>query len=66
MEREIVTIKKNKKNKKIKEEEEEEEEEEREIFAEFNSSIFTRTRLFDTNKMVDKKSSVARNVYKKR
>ena len=47
-------------------EEEEEEEEEREIFAEFNSSIFTRTRLFDTNKMVDKKSLVARNVYKKR
>ena len=43
-----------------------EEEEEREIFAEFNSSIFTRTRLFDTNKMVDKKSLVARNVYKKR
>ena len=53
-------------HKKKKKEEEEEEEEEREIFAEFNSSIFARTRLFDTNKMVDKKSSVARNVYKKR
>ena len=53
-------------HKKKKKEEEEEEEEEREIFAEFNSSIFTRTRLFDTNKMVDKKSLVARNVYKKR